>query len=75
MQLTLNARAVGRIEQDPEIDSYVEAGGQIAYEAAQGMEIFVAGRNLLHKTHEESNDPGAAQLSRRSVTAGVRARF
>lgn len=75
VQLTLNARAVGRIEQNPEIDSYVEAGGQIAYEAAQGMEIFVAGRNLLHKTHEESNDPGAAQLSRRSVTAGVRARF
>lgn len=75
VQLTLNARAVGRIEQNPEIDSYVEAGGQIAYEAAPGMEIFVAGRNLLHKTHEESNDPGAAQLSRRSVTAGVRARF
>jgi iron complex outermembrane recepter protein len=73
--LSLNARAVGRIEQDPEIDSYVEAGGQVAYEATQRMEVFIAGRNLLHKHHAESNDPGDGQLARRSITAGVRARF
>jgi iron complex outermembrane receptor protein len=75
LQLSLDARAVGRIEQDPEIDSYVEAGGQLAFQATQQIELFVSGRNLLHKTHAESNDPGAGQLAKRSIIAGARARF
>jgi iron complex outermembrane receptor protein len=75
LQLTLDARAVGQIEMDPEIGSYVEAGGQLAYQATQGIELFVAGRNLVHKSHLESNDPGAAQRPKRTVYAGARARF
>lgn len=75
IQLSLNARAVGRIKQDPEVGSYVEAGGQVSYQATREIELFVAGRNLIHRTHEESNDPGAAQLAKRSVYAGARARF
>jgi iron complex outermembrane receptor protein len=75
LQLTLDARAVGRIEMDPEIGSYVEAGGQLAYQATEAIELFVAGRNLLHRTHLESNDPGAAQRAKRTVYAGARARF
>ena len=39
------------------------------------VELFVAGNNLLHRTHAESNDPGRAQLAERSVYAGARLRF
>ena len=75
LQLSLNARAVGDIEQDPEIGSYVEAGGQLAYELDNDVEMIVAGRNLLRQTHAESNDPEAGQLAKRSIYAGARARF
>ena len=75
LELGLTARAVGRIEQDPEVKSYVEAGAQLTYRATDAIELFVGGRNLLHKHHQESNDPAAAQLVRRSFYAGARARF
>ena len=75
LQLSIDARAVGRIRQAPRIPGYVEAGGQLSFAASKQIELFVAGRNLLHRTHEESNDPGAAQLARRTITAGARARF
>lgn len=75
LHLSIDARAVGRIEMNPEIGSYVEAGGQLAYQASEAIELFVAGRNLVHRTHLESNDPGAAQLAKRVVYAGARARF
>ena len=75
LQVSLNARAVDGIDQDPEIDGYVEVGGRVAYRVSQDVEFFIAGRNLLHRTHEESNDPGAGQLARRSIYAGARAKF
>jgi iron complex outermembrane recepter protein len=75
VQLSVNGRAVGEIEQDPEIGSYVEAGGQLAYQLDEDVELFVAGRNLIHRTHVESNDPQAGQLAKRSIYAGARARF
>lgn len=75
LQLTLNGRVVGDIDMNPEIGSYVEAGGQIAYRVTDDIELFAAGRNLLHRTHLESNDPGASQLARRSVYLGARGRF
>ena len=75
LRLNLNARAVGRIEQAPQIGSYVEAGGELSYRVRQGVDLFVAGRNLLHKYHVESNDPEQGQLARRTITAGARARF
>jgi iron complex outermembrane recepter protein len=75
LQFTLDGRAVGRIEIDPEIGSYVEAGGELSYRATDSIELFAAGRNLLHRTHQESNDPGVAQLPKRSLYAGARARF
>jgi iron complex outermembrane recepter protein len=75
LHLDLRARAVGPIRQAPRIDSYVEAGGQLSYDVAQRIELFVAGRNLLHRTHEESNDPDSAQLAKRMIWAGARARF
>jgi iron complex outermembrane receptor protein len=75
LQLTLDARAVGPIRQAPAIPGYVEAGGELSFKASPQIELFVAGRNLLHRTHLESDDPQAAQLVRRSVYGGARARF
>jgi iron complex outermembrane receptor protein len=75
LHLNVRARAVGPIRQAPRIDSYVEAGGELSWEATNRVDLFLAARNLVHRTHEESNDPGAAQLARRTVYAGVRARF
>jgi hypothetical protein len=75
LQLSLEGRAVGPIHEAPALSSYVEAGGEIAFEATREIELFVAGRNLLHRTHAESDDPGAAQLAKRTVFAGARARF
>jgi iron complex outermembrane receptor protein len=75
VQLTLHARAVDALERDPEIDSYVEAGGQLAWQATDILELFVAGNNLLHKTHAENNDPSQGQLAKRSVHGGARVRF
>ena len=43
---------------------------------AQGRQaLFVAGRNLLHGTHPESNDTDRAHLVQRSVALGTRLRF
>ena len=75
LELTLNARAVGRIDMDPEIGGYAEVDGRLAYQASEAIELFVAGRNLLHRTHAEHNDPGAAQLARRGIFAGARLRM
>ena len=72
LQLMLSARAVGRIEQAPQVDSYVEAGGQLSYRASDNVELYVAGRNLLHDRHIENNDPNTGQAATRSVIGGVR---
>ena len=74
LALTLNGRAVGKIEMDPEIGGYTELDGRLAYQASDSVELFVAGRNLLHRTHIEHND-GSAQLARRSLYAGARFRI
>ena len=75
LQFSLNARAVDGIDRDPEIDGYTEMGGRLGYRISPHVELFVVGRNLLHRTHEESNDPGSSQLARRSLYAGARAQF
>ena len=75
LQLNLNARAIGRIEQDPEVDSYIEAGGRLAYQLTNQVELYIAGRNLLHRTHVENNDPNAGQAAERTVIAGTHLSF
>ena len=77
LRLTLNGRAVGPIELSPadaapDVDGYVEAGGRLAYRIDDRIELFVAGRNLLHRTHIENNDPAAGQAPKRVINAGVR---
>jgi iron complex outermembrane receptor protein len=72
LRLTLNARAVGGIGIDPQIGSYADVAGQLAYRLTDQLQLFVAGRSLLEHSHAESNDPGAGQLAKRSVIGGVR---
>jgi iron complex outermembrane receptor protein len=75
LKLSLDGRAVGKIEQAPQVGSYVEAGGELSYDLDDRFDLFIAGRNLLHRAHRESNDPDSAQLIKRSLFAGARARF
>lgn len=75
LQLNLNARAIGRIEQDPEVDSYIEAGGRLAYQATDQVELYLAARNLLRRAHVENNDPNAGQSAERTIIAGTQLRF
>jgi len=74
LKLTLDARAVGPLDLPPAVPGYVDAGGQLGYYLNDAVELFVAGRNLIHRTHLENGDP-AAQLARRSIYAGTRLRF
>ena len=75
LKLTLDVRAVDELDLPPEVPGYVEAGGQLAYALRNGVDLFVAGRNLLHRTHRENGDPAASQLAKRSIYAGTRLRF
>lgn len=76
-RLRINAglRYVGEIDTAPRISGYVEADARIGYHLTDAAELFVAGRNLLHGSHLESNDPQRAQRPERSLYAGARFRF
>jgi iron complex outermembrane receptor protein len=75
VQLTLNGRWVGAVETAPQIGSYVEAGGKLGWAVTDTVDLFLAGRNLLNKTHVESNDQNQGQRAQRSIVAGSRLRF
>ena len=78
-RLHLNAglRWVGDIEarSGPGIGSYAEADARLGWRATDQIELYVAGRNLLRRSHLESDDVGAAQPARRSLYAGARVNF
>jgi iron complex outermembrane receptor protein len=73
--LNTGLRWVGDIEAPPGIGDYVEADARLAYRASENLEFFVAGRNLLHGAHAESDDNQRAQLTERSLFAGSRVTF
>jgi iron complex outermembrane receptor protein len=75
LNLTLDVRGVDNLDLPPRVPGYVEAGGQLAYQLSDQVELFVAGRNLIHRTHLENGDPAASQLAKRSIYAGTRLRF
>jgi iron complex outermembrane receptor protein len=74
LQLNLNARAVGDIDQAPQLGSYVELGGRLAYRLTDQLELYLNGSSLLHHKHQESNNQ-AAQLPERSIVVGTRVTF
>ena len=75
LNFTLDLRGVAHLDLPPRVPGYVEAGGQLAYKLTHAVDLFVAGRNLLHRTHLENGDPAASQLAKRTIYAGTRIRF
>jgi hypothetical protein len=59
----------------PAIAGYVEADARLSLRLSDAVELYVAGENLLHARHLESNDVARAQWIQRSVYAGTRLRF
>ncbi|MEA3050988.1 MAG: iron complex outerrane recepter protein [Sphingomonadales bacterium] len=74
LELDLGLRAADSLE-NPHIPGYAEADARLGWRFRDGLELYAAGTNLLHATHAESNDVKRAQLSRRSLYAGIRVRF
>ncbi|QAY79292.1 TonB-dependent siderophore receptor [Sphingosinicella sp. BN140058] len=54
---------------------YVEADARLGWRVSDGLELFVAGSNLLHASHIESSDLPRALRIERNVQAGTRVRF
>ena len=75
LRLAGGLRYIDSIDSAPPIGSYVEADASLSYRLTDLIELYVAGRNLLHSTHLESNDPQRAHLAQRSIYAGTRLRF
>ncbi len=57
------------------VGSYVEADARLGWFVSDGLELYVAARNLLHRDHQESSDPQRAQLAERAFHLGSRIRF
>jgi iron complex outermembrane recepter protein len=75
LQLNAGLRYVGEIDSAPPIGAYVEADASLSFRLTDLVELYVAGRNLLHDRHLESNDPERAHLVQRSLAVGTRLRF
>jgi iron complex outermembrane receptor protein len=74
LQLDVGVRAQDDLN-ETHIGGYVEAEARLGYRLLDNVELYVAGSNLLHRAHAESNDPGRAQLNERSIHLGTRLRF
>lgn len=74
VELDLGVRAVDDLER-PAVDSYIEADARLGWRVSEQLELFVAGTNLLHESHDESAYDNGGQLVERSVYAGTRVRF
>lgn len=67
-------RRVARLPQ-PAVPGYHELDARIAWQARPGVELALAGRNLLHAHHPEFGTAGMRQLAERGVFASVSLRF
>jgi iron complex outermembrane receptor protein len=74
LQLDLGLRAVDDLE-NPHLAAYLEGDARLNWRATDALDLYVAGNNLLHATHQESNDANRAQRIARSVYVGARIRF
>jgi iron complex outermembrane receptor protein len=72
--LDIGLRVVDGLE-TPATPGYVEGEARLGWLVSDRVELFVAGTNLIHRTHAESNDDGRGQLVERSVLMGARLRF
>lgn len=73
---TLDAalRSIDGLE-DADVAGYTEADARIGWNASDHLELYVAGDNLLHDRHIESDDVIRTQSIPRTVHAGARIRF
>jgi iron complex outermembrane receptor protein len=74
LQVDLGLRAVDDLGAS-DVGGYVEADARLSWRVSKPVELYVAGNNLLHKSHIESNDAARAQRIERSVYLGTRLRF
>jgi iron complex outermembrane receptor protein len=78
LRLDAGLRRIGALDDsasEPPIPAYAEADANLSYRLSEALELYVAGNNLLHATHLESNDANRVQRAQRSVYAGTRLRF
>jgi iron complex outermembrane receptor protein len=78
LRMTFGLRRIGALNDgaaEPAIGGYLEADANLSYRLSELIELYVAGNNLLHATHLESNDTQRVQLAHRSLFAGARLRF
>jgi iron complex outermembrane receptor protein len=75
-RFTLDAdlRAIDALKRSA-IPAYVEANARLAYRLTDSLELYVAGSNLLHDRHLESNDSDQGQAVPRILYAGARIRL
>jgi iron complex outermembrane receptor protein len=78
LRLNFGFRRIGGLDGaagEPPISGYVEADANLTYRLSDSVELYLAGNNLLHDTHLESNDIQRVRLAQRSVYVGARLRF
>jgi iron complex outermembrane receptor protein len=78
LRMSFGIRRIGALDDsasEPPIHGYFEADANVTYRLTEALELYVAGNNLLHDTHLESNDTSRVKLAQRSVYAGARVRF
>ena len=78
LRMSFGVRRIGALDDsvsEPPIRAYVEADANLSYRLTEALELYVAGNNLLHRTHLESNDTQRVKLAQRSIYAGARVRF
>lgn len=77
-RLNLGVRRIGALDDsvsEPPIHAYIEADANLTYQLSSALDLFVAGNNLLHDNHIESNDQNRVKLAQRSIVLGTRVRF
>ena len=57
---------------NPRVPAYTDADARFGWRAADRLELYVAGSNLLHDRRDESGDTDRGQLVRRTVWLGAR---
>lgn len=74
VQLDLGLRAVDDLSQ-PDVPRYVELDARLGWQVTDGVELEIAGLNLLDESHPETGAAATRGEVRRSVYLGARVRF
>lgn len=75
LDITAGLRVVDGLDTTPAIPRYVQANLRLGYHLTTGLELYVAGENILDASHLESNDRDSGQRAQRSLYAGTRLSF